>query len=192
MPATTFRWFYVVFGLLTVLVLWVIIGYNGLIAVEVNVTTTWSHVEGQYQRRIDLVPNLVSTVKGVAKFEQQTLQGVTEARTKWMEAGTRGDRIAAAGQFDSALSRLIVTAEAYPQLKATEAFRDLMTQLEGTENRIAVARRDYNEAVRAYNLRVKRFPGNILATLFGYEEETFFEADEGAEKAPDVRFDDSL
>lgn len=189
MPTSRLRWSYVFGGIVLLLLLWIIAGYNGLVSARENVTTQWAQVEAQYQRRMDLIPNLVSTVKGAARFEQETLLGVTEARTKWMQGGSRRERIAAADQFESALARLLVTVEAYPQLQAVAAFRDLMAQLEGTENRIAVARRDYNEAVRTYNLRVKRFPGNFLATVFGYEVETFFEAQSGAETAPKVEFE---
>jgi len=186
--AMKFSWKYVVLGVALLLLLWVWMGYNGLVTRMENVGTSWAQVETQYQRRFDLVPNLVSTVKGAAKFEQETFQAVTEARTKWQIAGNRTDQISAALTFDSALSRLLVTVEAYPQLQATQSYRDLMTQLEGTENRIATARRDYNDAVRSYNLRVKRFPGMILAQMFGFEEETFFESAEGSDEAPTVEF----
>lgn len=193
MPPIPIRWSWILIGLLILLGLWIIAAYNGLIVAQENVSTQWAQVETQYQRRVDLVPNLVNTVKGAARFEQDTLQNVTEARTKWMQttaaASPRSQQIAAAQEFESALSRLLVTVEAYPQLLATQAFRDLMTQLEGTENRVAVARRDYNEAVRAFNLRVKRFPGKILAGFFGFSEESFFEAQPGAEQAPPVKFE---
>lgn len=181
-------WNHILIGIVVLLILWVWVGYNGLVTGMENVGTSWAQVETQYQRRFDLVPNLVSTVKGAAKFEQETFQGVTEARTKWQIAGNRTDQISAALTFDSALSKLLVTVENYPQLQATQAFRDLMTQLEGTENRIATARRDYNDAVRSYNLHVKRFPGMILARMFGFGEETFFESVEGSAEAPKVEF----
>jgi LemA protein len=135
-----------------------------------------------------LIPNLVSTVKGAANFEQETFTAVTAARSQWQSAGTRDDKVTAANSFDSALSRLLVTVEAYPQLKATQAFTDFMTQLEGTENRIAVARRDYNQAVQTYNVRIRRFPSNILAGIFGFDAEKMFEATEGASSAPSVQF----
>lgn len=169
--------------------LWMWSGYNGLITARENVSTEWSQVETQYQRRADLVPNLVSTVQGAANFEQETFTAVTAARSQWQSATTREGRIEAAENLDSALARLLVTVEAYPQLQATQAFRDLMTQLEGTENRIATARRDYTQVVRDYNLRVKRFPGNVLAGFFGFDEEAFFESEEGSEVAPDVNFE---
>lgn len=177
---------------LVLLVLWVFSTYNSLVTEKENVDTSWRQVETQYQRRFDLIPNLVSTVRGASNFEQETLTAVTEARTNWLNADQSDDRtaeVAAAQQADSALSRLLVTVEAYPQLQATQAYRDLMVQLEGTENRIGTARRDYNETVRTYNLLVKRFPGNILAGMFGYEAEPGFDATPGAEDAPTVDFE---
>ncbi|NOS66999.1 MAG: LemA family protein [Candidatus Peribacteraceae bacterium] len=179
---------YIVLGVLAVLALWVWTGYNGLVSSKAAVEGSWAQVETQYQRRIDLVPNLVSTVKGAANFEQETFTAITEARSQWQGAGSRDEKINAASGFDSALSRLLVTVEAYPQLQATQAFRDLMTQLEGTENRISTARRDFNTAVQTYNVRVARFPSNLLAGMFGFESEKMFSADEGADKAPAVNF----
>ncbi len=184
------RWLIVV-GVLVVLGLWFIGRYNGLVTAKGAVQNSWAQVETQYQRRVDLVPNLVSTVKGAAKFEQDTFKEVTEARSAWAQAKTVGDRsqtIQAAQGFDSALSRLLVTVEAYPALQATQAFRDLMTQLEGTENRVAVARKDYNDSVFAYNVRTRTFPGVIVAKLFGFSAEKSFEAVKGAETAPTVDF----
>ena|SRR3989344_1770269 len=178
----------IILGLGAVLLLWVWSSYNGLITERELVNESWAQVETQYQRRFDLVPNLVSTVKGAAAFEQETFMGVTEARTKWLNAGSRGEQIQAAEGFESAFARLLVTVESYPQLKATAAFQDLMTQLEGTENRVATARRDYNASVRSFNLRVKRFPGNLLAGVFGFSEEAFFQSAEGSEEAPTVEF----
>lgn len=181
-------WFYGLAGAVILVVLWIFSGYNGLVTERQNVDTAWSQVETQYQRRFDLIPNLQATVSGAADFEQETFTAVTAARSQWQDAGSRGEQLAAAGQFDSALSRLLVTVEAYPQLQATQAFRDFMTQLEGTENRIATARRDYNEAVRTYNLAVKRFPGLILAAIFGYDAEPGFESAPGTDIAPTVNF----
>lgn len=179
---------WIIIAAVGVLALWLWSGYNGLVTGRESVNASWAQVETQYQRRVDLVPNLVSTVKGAADFEQETFTAITEARSRWQTAPTRSDRIAAAGEMESALARLLVSVENYPQLQATQAFRDLMTQLEGTENRISTARRDYNEAVRSYNLSVKRFPSNILAGFFGFDEEKFFEADVGSDKAPTVDF----
>ncbi|MDD5055548.1 MAG: LemA family protein [Candidatus Peribacteraceae bacterium] len=171
--------------------LWLVAAYNGLVTSKGSVENAWAQVETQYQRRVDLVPNLVSTVKGAANFEQETFRAVTEARSAWAQAKTVGDRgqqIQAASSFDGALGRLLVTVEAYPQLQATQAFRDLMTQLEGTENRIAVARKDFNDSVFSYNVRVRRFPGMIAAKLFGYLPEQSFEASPGSDTAPAVDF----
>lgn len=180
---------YIVLGVVALACLWLWSGYNGLVTGKEAVDASWAQVETQYQRRFDLVPNLVSTVKGAANFEQETLQQVTEARTKWMAAGaSRPQQIGAAQQLDGALSRLLVTVEAYPQLQATQAYRDLMTQLEGTENRIATARRDYNTEVQSFNVRVKRFPGNLLAGMFGFGAEEFFNSTEGSQNAPSVQF----
>lgn len=179
------------YGVIAVVILalvWVVSSYNSLVTERQNVDTAWNNVETVYQRRFDLIPNLVSTVKGAAAFEQGTLTAVTEARTQWQNAASRSDKVSAAGSFDGALSRLLVTVEAYPQLKATQAFTDLMTQLEGTENRISTERRDYNLAVREYNLTVKRFPGFILASMFGFEAEPGFESADGSEVAPPVNF----
>jgi LemA protein len=181
----------IVLGVAVVLAFWLVTAYNGFVTANTGVQNQWAQVETQYQRRMDLVPNLVSTVQGAADFEQETFTQVTEARSAFAQAKTVGDRgqvIAAAGNFDSALSRLLVTVEAYPQLQATQSFRDLMTQLEGTENRIAVARKDYNDAVAAYNIRVLRFPGRLAAALFGFTPEEAFEAAAGSETAPVVDF----
>ncbi|MFA5800205.1 MAG: LemA family protein [Candidatus Peribacteraceae bacterium] len=186
-----FSLWYVVLGATVIIAIWLVASYNGLVTAKGFVTNQWAQVETQYQRRIDLVPNLVSTVKGAAQFEQETFLQVTEARSAWAQAKTVGDRgqqIQAATNFDTALGRLLVTVEAYPQLKATEAFRDLMAQLEGTENRISVARKDYNDAVFGYNVRVLRFPGLVAAKLFGFQPEKSFEAVKGSEVAPTVDF----
>lgn len=186
-------WF-IVLGVVVLFAGWLAMSYNGLVSAKGNADNQWAQVETQYQRRFDLIPNLVSTVKGAANFEQETFRAVTEARSAWAQAKTVGDRgqeIQAAGTFDSSLSRLLVTVEAYPQLQATQAFRDLMTQLEGTENRIAVARKDYNDAVLSYNLKVRSFPGNIAAMVFGFAPEKQFEAAAGSDVAPAVNFGSS-
>lgn len=180
---------WIVLGIAAVIGLWLWSGYNGLVTGRESVTASWAQVETQYQRRVDLIPNLVSTVKGASAFEQDTFTAITEARSRWQTAPTRGDRIAAAGEMEGALARLMVSVENYPQLQATQAYRDLMTQLEGTENRIGVARKDFNDAVRIYNLRVKRFPSNMLAGIFGFDEEQFFEAQAGSDVAPKVDFE---
>lgn len=182
-------WKYIIPAIIVVMLIWVAGTYNGLIGQKETLDNTWRQVETQYQRRFDLVPNLVQTVKGAANFEQSTLTAVTNARTQWMNAGGNRDaEVAAAQNFDSALSRLLVTVEAYPQLQATQAFRDLMTQLEGTENRIATARKDYNDAVATYNIRVRTFPANVIAGMFGFGPEKGFEAAAGSDVAPSVNF----
>ncbi len=179
----------IVIAVVVLLLLWIFSTYNSLVGAKGAVDGAWAQVETQYQRRFDLVPNLVATVKGAASFEQSTLTAVTEARTKWMNAGaSRTEQIGAAQGFDSALSRLLVTVEAYPQLKATQAFMDFMAQLEGTENRIAVARKDFNDAVLTYNVRVRTFPTNVVAGLLGFMPEDFFQSAEGSENAPGVQF----
>jgi LemA protein len=176
----------------------VVARYNTLVGEEEKVEEAWSQVENVYQRRLDLIPNLVETVKGVADFEQETLTEVTEARARAGQTMISPEMLGneqamqrfeqAQGQLSSALSRLLVTVERYPQLQASQAFRDLMVQLEGTENRIAVERRRYNEVARGYNTAVRRFPGNLVAAMFGFERKAYFEADAGADEAPRVEF----
>ena len=170
-------------ALLLVLVLWS--SYNGLVTADVAVDTAWGQVESVYQRRADLIPNLVETVKGYQIHEQELLTSITEARSRWQSAPSA----ASAGQLDSALSRLIAVAENYPDLKANQNFLALQDELAGTENRISVERQRYNKAVGDYNIKTRRFPSNIVASLFGFEKaREFFEADAGAESAPDVKF----
>lgn len=185
-------------GLAALLVFYGIGKYNTLVEQQQNVNQSWAQVENQYQRRADLIPNLVNTVKGAADFEQQTLTDVIEARSKASSIQVSADDLnnpqkvqqfqQAQQQLSGALSRLLVTVEKYPELKANQNFRDLQVQLEGTENRIATERQRFNEAVQQYNTTVQRFPTNIFAGLFGFEQKAFFEADEGAEEAPEVNF----
>ena len=178
-------------------VIWGISGYNGLVSMDEGVQTKWADVETQYQRRADLIPNLVNTVKGYAAHESETLQAVVEARAKATSmnidpSNMSAEQIAnfqkAQDGVSSALSRLLVTIEKYPDLKANENFKELQVQLEGTENRISVARRDYNESARKYNTTLRSFPKNILAGMFGFEKKAYFEAQEGSEQAPTVQF----
>jgi LemA protein len=178
-------------------VVWGITGYNGLVSMDEGVQTKWADVETQYQRRADLIPNLVNTVKGYAAHESETLQAVVEARAKATSVNIdptnmSAEQIAnfqkAQDGVSSALGRLLVTVEKYPDLKANENFKELQAQLEGTENRISVARRDYNEAARKYNTTLRSFPKNILAGMFGFEKKAYFEAQEGSEQAPTVQF----
>lgn len=185
-------WIFVV-GLALVLGWWLMSTYNGLVSAQGEVQQTWAQVEAEYQRRADLIPSLVATVQGAADFEQSTLVEVTEARTKWMNTSadptaSREDQIAASQSFDSALSRLLVTVEAYPTLTATEGFQTFQSQLEGTENRITVSRMDYNDVAGSYNIKLRRFPTNLFAGMFNFEESPLFESAEGSEDAPEVDF----
>jgi LemA protein len=171
--------------------------YNTMVELQEAIPKAWADVEAQYQRRADLIPNLVSTVKGYANFEQETLTKVIEARASATQVKIDPSNITpeALAQFQqaqagvsSALSRLLVVAEAYPDLKANENFRDLMAQLEGTENRITVARTRFNEVVQPYNVYIKRFPSNMIANMFGFTPKGYFESAAGSEKAPEVKF----
>ncbi|MEE1947236.1 LemA family protein [Pedobacter sp. KR3-3] len=190
----------VVIGIVVVVALLALIGgcgYNGLVKLDEDVKTKWNQVETQYQRRADLIPNLVSTVKGAAKFEQGTLTAVIEARSKASQITVDPNKLteeniekyqAAQGQISQALGRLMVLTENYPELKATDQFRDLSAQLEGTENRITVARKDFNESVQVYNTKVRSFPNNLTAGMFGFSPKAGFKADAGAQNAPKVEF----
>lgn len=172
--------------------------YNRLVTQDEQVEASWADVQSQYQRRADLVPNLVNTVRGAADFERETLESVTDARARATSINLSVDDLSdpaamqqfqeAQSQLSGALSRLLAVSENYPQLRATDAFRDLQVQLEGTENRIATARRDYNRTVQSYNSAVRSFPTNILAGMTGFERRIPFEADEGAQQAPTVDF----
>lgn len=171
--------------------------YNSLVAKDEAVTTAWGNIQSQYQRRADLVPNLVNTVKGYAKHESETLEGVVEARAKATQIKVDADNItpeklkqfqSAQGELTQALGRLIAVQENYPDLKANENFSELQAQLEGTENRINESRQLYNAAVQTYNVSVRRFPANIVAGMFGFDKKTQFEAEAGTEKAPQVEF----
>jgi LemA protein len=179
------------------LVLWGTKVYNGMVTMNEGVTSQWGNVETQYQRRSDLIPNFVNTVKGAANFEQSTLTQVIEARAKAtsvtidpskMTAENMQQFQQAQGQVTSALGRLMVVMEQYPELKATQNFRDLQVELEGTENRISVERRKFNEVAQAYNTYIKRFPQSMIAGMSGFQSKPYFEAQQGAEKAPEVKF----
>lgn len=162
--------------------------YNSLVTLDEGVTAAWAQVENQLQRRIDLIPNYVETVKGYARHEREVFLKVTEARAKVAGAGSIKGKIAANNELAGALSRLLLVVERYPDLKANQNFIRLQDELAGTENRIAVERRRYNEAVRAYNVRIRSFPTNILAGMFGFTRATFFEAPEAAKEPPKVKF----
>ncbi|MFC1724866.1 LemA family protein [candidate division KSB1 bacterium] len=182
----------IVLGVLLVLIIAVYSGvkgtYNSFVALDEGVSASWAQVENQFQRRYDLIPNLVETVKGYASHEREVLTQVTQARASVGGAGTVSDKIQANNQLSSALARLLVVVENYPNLKADQSFIRLQDELAGTENRIAVERRRYNEMVRNYNVKVRSFPANILAGMFGFERKPVFEAAEGADKAPEVQF----
>jgi LemA protein len=181
-----------------VLILWFTGSYNGLVSTKEKVDSSWSDVETTYQRRLDLIPNLVNTVEGAVKFEKETQTqiaalrtGITNAKASLSSASTRAEEIAALRQVDSVaglFNGLNINVERYPELKATENFLSLQDELAGTENRITVARQRYNEAVRAYNVRTKRIPTVFVARMFGFSEEEFFEADSAAAQAPKVEF----
>lgn len=171
--------------------------YNGLVTMEENVSGKWSNVETQYQRRADLIPNLVNTVKGYASHEKETLEGVVAARSQATQikvdpANLTPEKLAeyqkAQGAVTSALGKLLAITENYPDLKANQNFLELQAQLEGTENRINVARKNFNDAAQEYNTSIRRFPKNIFAGMFGFEKRAYFEAEEGSEKAPKVEF----
>jgi LemA protein len=187
----------VVIVILALLALWGVSLYNGFVKREEGVKTAWAQVENQYQRRADLIPNLVNTVKGYAAHESSTLQGVIDARARATQVTVNPDNLtpeaiaqyqAAQGQVSSALGRLMAVAENYPDLKANQNFLELQAQLEGTENRIAVERQRFNETVQGYNTALRRFPGNIFAGMFGFSPRGYFEAVEGAATAPTVQF----
>ncbi len=162
--------------------------YNGMVTAQEKVQSRYADIDTQLQRRMDLIPNLVSTVKGYMEHEQAVIDSVTSSREKLMNAGTVAEKSKASEELTTALNNLLVVVENYPELKANENFIQLQDELAGTENRIATARRDYNDAVRAYNLRIKRFPGVIFAGMFGFDQAEYFEAAEGSSEVPEVKF----
>ncbi|MGY3210977.1 LemA family protein [Mucilaginibacter sp. HD30] len=171
--------------------------YNSMVQLDENVKGKWGAVQTQYQRRADLIPNLVATVKGAADFEKSTLTAVIEARAKATSVQVDPTKLtpesiqqfqAAQGQLSSALGRLLAVSEAYPQLRANESFMGLQAQLEGTENRITVARKDFNDAVQDFNTKIRKFPANLTAKMFGFTEKGYFQAEAGSDKAPTVKF----
>ena len=177
--------------------IWGISSYNGLVSMDENVSNQWANVETQYQRRSDLIPNLVNTVKGYAKHESETLESVMAARSQATQvkldpSNCTPQQLAAyqkaQGDVTTALGKLLAITENYPDLKANQNFLELQSQLEGTENRINVARKDFNDTAKKYNTSLRRFPRNIIASMFGFEKRNYFEAEAGAEKAPKVEF----
>ena len=188
---------WIILGVVAVIIIWAVGSYNGLVTKDEKVSEAWANVETVYQRRADLIPNLVNTVKGYAAYEQETLQSVTNARANATNitidpsTATTEDMkryMAAQQEVGSALGRLIAIAENYPDLKANQNFLELQKQLEGTENRISTERRKYNETVKSFNASIRRFPTNLIAGMFGFEKRSMFEAQEGAEVAPVVEF----
>jgi LemA protein len=186
----------VLVGILLIFGVWGCNTYNGLISGDQSVKKSWSNVETNYQRRTDLYSSVIKTVEASANFEKSTLREVVEARARATSVTVNIDDPKSLEQFQQAqanlqgsFSRLIASFENYPDLKTTKAFQDFQTQIEGTENRINVARQDYNKTVETFNLKVKRFPGNMLAGMFGFSEKAYYEADKGSEKAPDINFD---
>ena len=182
---------------LAAVAMWAISAYNGMVKLDEAVSTSWSNVENQYQRRADLIPNLVNTVKGYASHEKETFEAVVSARTKATQMTVDADNLTpeklqefqkAQGEVGAALSRLLAITEAYPELKANQNFLELQAQLEGTENRISVERKNFNETARTFNTSIRTFPRSLLAGIFGFEKRPYFEAEEGANKAPDVQF----
>ncbi len=163
-------------------------GYNSFVSENAAVDAQWAQVQTVYQRRFDLIPNLVASVKGIMKQEQDVFNAIAEARTHYAGATTVDEKAAAATQVESSLSRLLVIMENYPQLQSSQAVQNLMTQLEGSENRISVERQRYNDAVKVFDTRVHRFPSNIVAVLFGFKDRTYFNASEAAQNAPQVQF----
>jgi LemA protein len=186
-----------VIGLIVVLFLWGMSGYNGLVTQEETVNSQWANVESQYQRRADLIPNLVATVKGYATHESSTLEGVVAARAKATQVTIDPEKLtpeklqefqAAQGQVSSALGKLLMITENYPDLKANQNFLELQAQLEGTENRISVERGRFNDLAKEFNASIRRFPRSIIASIGGFEKKPYFEAEQGSEKAPAVKF----
>lgn len=187
----------VVLGAALLVFLWAKNSYNSMVTKEEGVTSAWAQVENVYQRRADLIPNLVATVKGYAAHEQETLEGVVNARAKATQTTIDPTKLteesmkqfqAAQGELGSALQKLMVVVERYPDLKANQNFLELQSQLEGSENRITVERQKFNETARAYNTYIRQFPKNILSSIFGFERKAYFEATEGADIAPKVEF----
>lgn len=174
--------------ILIVLALVLIPKYNSLVTAEENVDSKWAQVENQLQRRYDLIPNLVESVKGYTNHEQKVIADITNARAQMSNANTPAQQAVANDALTGALSRLLVVVENYPNLKADANFRQLMDELAGTENRLAVAREDYNNEVQQFNKHVKRFPGNLMAGMFGFEQKEYFKAAAGAEQAPSIDF----
>lgn len=187
----------IIIAVVAVIVIWAVSMYNGLVTMDESVNSQWANVETQYQRRADLIPNLVNTVKGYASHEKETLEGVVEVRSKATQMQVNANDLTpeklaeyqkAQGAVTSALGKLLAITENYPDLKANQNFLELQAQLEGTENRINVARTNFNNAAQAYNTAIRRFPKSLFASMFGFDKHAYFEAAEGTETAPTVSF----
>lgn len=179
----------IVIGVIVVLAIYVAVSYNGLVSSNESADAQWAKVETQYQRRFDLIPNLVNSVKGILTQEKEIFTAIAEARTRYSGATNPNEKAAAASQVETSLGRLLVVMENYPTLNSSANIRDLMSQLEGTENRIGVERSRFNDMIRDYNLSVKRFPRSLVASMFGFGERSYFEAAQGAEVAPTVNLE---
>ncbi|MEK6727085.1 MAG: LemA family protein [Candidatus Omnitrophota bacterium] len=182
--------FLIVLGVIALIIIVSFVSvYNGIVSKNETITAKWAQVENQLQRRNDLIPNLVTTVKGYASHEKTVFQDVTNARSQWQKAASVEEKVKAAGAVDAALARLLLVVENYPNLKTDQTFLKLMDELSGTENRIAVERMRFNEAVRDYNVTVRMFPGNVIAGMFGYKPVTeYFKVEEKAKAVPEVKF----
>ncbi|MBM7691087.1 LemA protein [Peribacillus deserti] len=178
----------IIVGIIIVLILMLMGSYNGFVNAEENVDQSYAQIENQLQRRLDLIPNLVNTVKGYAAHEKETIQAVSDARARLAGARSPEEEATANAELSSALSRLLVVVENYPNLKADKQFTQLMDELAGTENRISIARRDYNDQVSSYNKKVKRFPGALVAGITGFDQKEYFKADPRSQQAPAVDF----
>ncbi|MDD5068731.1 MAG: LemA family protein [Candidatus Pacebacteria bacterium] len=174
--------------IVVIILLYGFVSYNGLVTANEGINSQWAKVETQYQRRFELIPNLVESVKGIMKQEQAVFTAIADARTHYAGAQTVDDKAKAAGEVESALGRLLVITENYPELKSSDTVQTLMAELEGTENRISVERTRYNDFVQTYNLKVKTFPTSIMAKIFGFSEHAYFQSATGAETAPKVSF----
>ncbi len=175
-----------ILAIVIILALWMWGSYNNFVVLNQNIENQWAQVQTQYQRRVDLIPNLVNTVKGYMQFERSLLEDITSLRSRWMSAATTEEQVSYGNALDSALGRLLVVYENYPELKSITAVSSLMDELAGTENRIAVERMRYNDAVRSYNTAIKLFPSNVIANLFGFKEKSYFQATPGSEFPPVV------
>ena len=186
--STSSRWIFIIIGLLAIVAIVLGTKYNSFVKQNEAVDAQWAQVQSQYQRRFDLIPNLVNSVKGIMTQEQKVFSDIADARTKYSGASTVDEKVKAAGQVESAIGRLLVITENYPELKSSDTVKSLMVQLEGTENRIAVARGDYNSVANSWNVTVARVPTVFIARLMGFDKAALFDAQPGTENAPKVEF----